>query len=47
MKLEFTTRLAGTRQQYYTLRVTRGDQVIAVHTSKSSSYLYKIAQRYK
>ena len=48
VEVEITTRLEGTKNQYYVLRV-KNDGVFdgdKVHTSKNKNYLQKIADDY-
>lgn len=48
MKCQFETRLAGTKHQYFILRILDSQgNIVKVHTGKKLSYLQKIAKGYK
>jgi hypothetical protein len=39
-------RLAGTKEEYWTLRLLLDGEIANVHTSKSKAYLLNIAERW-
>ena len=46
MTTKVETRLAGTKQQYYVLKVYKNGEIFTVHTSSSLNYIQQIRKRY-
>jgi hypothetical protein len=44
---ERKTRLAGTKQEYHTLRLFLNDKEVSFHTSKSANYINRIQKDWK
>jgi|TARA_R110000782_G_scaffold8524_3_gene27810 hypothetical protein len=39
---EYKARLAGTKQEYHTLKLILDGKVVGIHTSKSSNYINRL-----